>query len=317
MNDEQSYQARRYRMRICVESLRLLSVLICCTLIGCPRNAGNRIGHYRQGGSYSGGGPAISPDGTFVLFSSPRTGNGDIYRVNFNGTNVLRLTNDVACECDAECSPDGASIAYIREGKGQSQIWIMNADGTGQRQLTSSRGDKGGPKFSPDGSKIVFYRTEPVLENKIGVFRAWELYSVEINTGMETRLTDNQVKDLCPTYSPDGNSLAFTRDDQISTMSLDGTHFQRLGAGWQPVFSPDGKQIAASVGTFSRQIDIINIDGSERRTIYSKNTRVSHPVFMPDGLAILFMEEPKATGVGNIIFAPLDGADVKVVYHTF
>ncbi len=304
-------------MRTCVVSVRFVSVLICCTLTGCPRTAGKRVDHYRQGGSYSGGGPAVSPDGTFVLFSSPRTGNGDLYRVNIDGTNVIRLTNDVACECDAECSPDGASIAYIREGNRQSEIWIMNADGTGQRQLTSSRGEKGGPKFSSDGLKIVFYRAESVLESKIGVFKALELYLVEIKTGLETRLTDNQIKDLYPTYSPDGKCLAFTRDDQISTMNWDGTSLRRLGSGWQPAFSPDGNQIVASAGTFSRQIDIMNMDGSERRAIYSRNTRVSHPVFMPDGSAILFLEEPKATGVGNIIFVPLDGTDVKIVYHTF
>lgn len=302
---------------ICASLRRIVLTLTCCSLIGCSQGTGSRIAHYRGGGSYSGSGPSVSPDGMYVLFSSPRTGNGDIYRVNIDGLNVTQLTSNVAFECDAECSPDGKSIAYIREGNRQGDIWIMNADGTGQRQLTNSHGDKGGPRFSPDGLQIVFYRSVPALETRVGIFGSWELYSVDVKTGLETRLTDNRVKDLCPTVSPDGKSIAFTRDDQISIMSRDGTNPKRLGSGWQPAFSPDSKLIVASAGAFSRQIDVMNVDGSERRTIYSKNTRVSHPVFSSDGLAILFLEEPKATGVGNIIIIRLDGTDTKMISHTF
>ncbi len=309
--------SRLFRGRDAYVALHRIGLIGLCLVTGCGQGSGSRIAHYRGGGSYSGGGPSVSPDGKYVLFSSPRTGNGDIYRVNIDGSNAQRLTADISFECDAECSPDGQSIAFIREASGQGDVWIMNPDGTGQRQLTRSRGDKGGPKFAPDGLQIVFHRMVPDLESQIGPFGAWELYSIDVSTGLETRLTDNRVKDLFPAVAPDGKSFAFERDDQTWAMNRDGTNPRRLGFGWRPAFSPDGKQIVSMGGQYGRQIDVVNVDGSGRRTIYSKNTRVSHPVYSPDGLAILFLEEPSARGVGSIIMLRLDGTGAKLIAQTW
>ena len=57
--------------------------------------------------------------------------------------------------------------------------------------------------------------------------------------------------------------------------------------------------------TFGRQIDVIGIDGAGRKTIYSRNTTVSHPAFLPDGKGVLFLEEPKARGIGNVLMVKL------------
>lgn len=162
---------------------RIAFVAICCLLTGCPQGSGSRIAHYRGGGSSSGGGPAISPDGAYILFSAPRTGHGDIYRVNIDGSNVKQLTTDVNGEFDAECSPDGKQIMFVREGSGQADIWIRNADGAGQMRLTNRRGDQGCPKFTPSGSQMAYWRTVPGWEFPVGYARARELYSVEIKAG--------------------------------------------------------------------------------------------------------------------------------------
>src|SRR6266852_3937728 len=42
---------------------------------------GGRMERYSAGGSFIGGCPSISPDGSVIVYSSPRTGNGDIYKV--------------------------------------------------------------------------------------------------------------------------------------------------------------------------------------------------------------------------------------------
>lgn len=298
-------------------SLHRIGLIGICLVTGCGQGSGSRIAHFRAGGSYSGGGPSVSADGTYILFSSPRTGNGDIYRVNIDGSNVQRLTADANCECDAQCSPDGKSIAFIREQHGIGNVWMMNSDGTGRKPLTDSRGDQGGPQFSPDGSQIVLWRTDPTLESRVGSSRAREIFLIDVNSGLETRLTDNRFEDVFPAFAPDGKSIGFVRDDRTWIMDRDGANAKVVGSGYQPTFSPDGQQIVSMGGQYGRQIDVMNVDGSGRRTIYSKNTRVSHPVYSRDGLAVLFLEEVSPGGVGNIILLRLDGAGAKTIAQTW
>jgi Tol biopolymer transport system component len=284
-------------------------------LSGC--NDGSRLAHYREGGSYVGAGPCASPNGKTILFSSPRSGNGDLYRVDIDGGDTARLTSDPRYECDGTYAPDGKRIAFIGELNNEGSLWIMDANGTGEKKLTKGQGDEGGPSFSADGSAIVFWRTVPELRSQIGVARARELFLINVKNGVETRLTDNQVEDVYPSFSPDNMRLAFTRDGQTWICDRSGKNGKLLGSGFEPSFSPDGKQIVVVAGQYGQQIDLINIDGSNRRTIFSKNTTVSHPVFMPDGLSVLFLEQRDGRGVGFITRMSLDGADVRRISYTW
>ena len=92
--------------------------------------------HYKSGGSYPARTPSMSPDGSVIIFSSPRSGNGDIYQVNSDGSSPIRLTSDPSFETDPIFSPDGSSIAFARETNGCRHIWLMNRDGTNLKQLT-------------------------------------------------------------------------------------------------------------------------------------------------------------------------------------
>ena len=109
--------------RACIVSL----ILGMTFLQGCSQTDRSRLKHYQNGGSFFGGGPAVSPDGDFVIFASPRTGNGDLYQAKIDGTNLARLTSNEDYECDAHYSPDGSSIVFVREIKSQGDIWIMKS----------------------------------------------------------------------------------------------------------------------------------------------------------------------------------------------
>ena len=68
------------------------------------------------------------------------------------------------------------------------------------------------------------------------------------------RLTDNDARDISPTWSPDGTRIAFAseRDDnwEIYLMDADGGNQTRLtnndAVDWMPAWSPDGTRIAFS-----------------------------------------------------------------------
>jgi len=91
--------------------------------------------------------PAPSPDGTriaFMSFDREGAGNWEIYLMNGDGSNIVRLTNNSANDGLPTWSPDGSTIAFVSDRDGAWGIWAMNPDGSNQRKLF----DMGG---SPDG----------------------------------------------------------------------------------------------------------------------------------------------------------------------
>ena len=91
-------------------------------------------------------GPAWSPDGMKLAFSS----GGEIWVINANGTNELRLTTTASTDTDPAWSPDGLKIVFAKGGSG---ITVINADGSNEMPLA---GGGGGPAWSPDGTKIAY-----------------------------------------------------------------------------------------------------------------------------------------------------------------
>ena len=93
----------------------LASLLVLCA--GCLPSGEDSWGHYQGGGHYPARTPCMSPDGLVIVFSSPRTGSGDIYQIDRDGSQLVRLTNSPDFETDPLFSPDGTAIAFAREVK--------------------------------------------------------------------------------------------------------------------------------------------------------------------------------------------------------
>jgi TolB protein len=80
---------------------------------------------------------AWSPDGTKITYEGAvGAGKPDIYVMNADGTNQIRLTRHRARDENPDWSPDGMEIAFYSERTGNAQIYIMSADGTNQRRIT-------------------------------------------------------------------------------------------------------------------------------------------------------------------------------------
>ena len=85
-----------------------------------------------------------------IIFRSERSGNGDIYVMDADGTNLIRFTNDVADEGAASSSPDGTKIAFVSfVGPANDDIYVMNADGSSQLNLTNHPANDGLPSWFP------------------------------------------------------------------------------------------------------------------------------------------------------------------------
>jgi Tol biopolymer transport system component len=88
--------------------------------------------------------PSWSPDGSRIVFATNRDGNYEIYVMNADGTQPLRLTVTSASENSPAWSPDGSLIAFCSSLSGapaDTEIFGMSADGSNRRQLTSAVGN--------------------------------------------------------------------------------------------------------------------------------------------------------------------------------
>ena len=97
--------------------------------------------------------PAWSPNGSQIIFTSDRSGNNEVYRVEADGSALLRLTHSNREDITPAWWPNGKKILFVSERDRSSEIYIMNPDGTRQERISRHPGDKTWPLpvvFSPD-----------------------------------------------------------------------------------------------------------------------------------------------------------------------
>src|SRR5205807_1353061 len=179
--------------------------------------------------------PTWSPDGNKIAFVSYLDGNGEIYVVNTDGSQVTRLTNNTDADTEPAWSPDGKTIAFAVLDGAAPGVYTMAADGTNRTQLTSGATSDQSPSWSPDGHHIAFATDRYGGNLQIDVMKA--------NGTARTRLTSDKAFDTRPAWSPDGQKIAFVTDrdggSSIYLMNTDGTGQRRLVADadepdWQP-----------------------------------------------------------------------------------
>ena len=135
------------------------------------------------------GGPAWSPDGTRIAFTSLRDGqnpdgsrNREIYVMDPDGSDQIRLTDDPASDGSPAWSPDGARIVFHSDRAGNDDIYVMAADGSDVLQLTDDPEDDDFPTWSPDGTMIAFVSARDGDR---------EIYLMEADGSGQLRLSDN------------------------------------------------------------------------------------------------------------------------------
>jgi TolB protein len=88
--------------------------------------------------------PAWSPNGRYLTFMSDgRDGNMEIYRLDVNTGQVLRLTDNPSIDGLPTVSPDGRMVAFVSNRDGAWKIWYVALDGGAASVLTPLNGDLG------------------------------------------------------------------------------------------------------------------------------------------------------------------------------
>ena len=191
------------------------------------------------------------------------------------------------------------------------QICIMNADGSGIRRLTTDNNRRHYyPSLAPDGQSVLYssFREENV----------YEIYDLDLNDGSVDRLTDRIRVLNAPEVSPDGTTITFARGNprtgqmQIMVMDRNGDGVGKIPqiTGWDPTWTPDGKQILfASETEGDVQLFIMNRSGRNRRQVTNLPAIRGRSDWSPDGQSIVTYSGPAWNREAYIMNA--DGSNVR------
>jgi hypothetical protein len=116
-------------------------------------------GVYVDGASYNGGAPSESPDGRSIVFSSPRSGHGDIYQWDRTTSSLTRLTSDPRFEKSPLYFPSGEAVAFSRNQDGYNcGVYVLNLKSHRETQVTSGKFVDEPAKISADGKYMIVRR---------------------------------------------------------------------------------------------------------------------------------------------------------------
>jgi Tol biopolymer transport system component len=203
--------------------------------------------------------PSTSPEKKWVVFTSNRDSNWEIYISAVEEDNIRRVTyNTTAIDIDPVWSPVGNQIVYESNRDGNWELYLFDV-GTGvETRLTNSEGNDVNAAWSFDGEKIAYQSDREGF---------WQIYELNIATLETSLLSDGIGDDLEPQFTPNGEAIVFRsyRDGENSViykMDADGSGVIRLS-------DPAGDALNASVSPDSRLVAYqSNLDGDSDVYIY-------------------------------------------------
>ena len=115
--------------------------------------------------------PDWSNFGAIVLANDKedhRTGNFEIFKIDENGGELMRLTNRRRYDITPAWKPNGKEIAFVSQSDGNSEIYWVNYDGSVVNRLTRNAAEDLWPRWSADGRRLIF------SSNRNGKFALYE-----------------------------------------------------------------------------------------------------------------------------------------------
>lgn len=246
--------------------------------------------------------PNWTRDGRFLVYNSQ----GRIYAYQLAAGEIKEIEAGFAIDCnnDHVLSPDNTQLAvsHFTYEDALSRIYILPFEG-GTPRLVTEKGPSYLHGWSPDGKTLAY------CAERNGQY---DIYTIPVEGGPETQLTNLPGLDDGPEYSPDGKHIWFNSQRsglmQLWRMEVDGSNQQQMlneaANCWFPHLSPDGKwvvYIAYQKGDVAPgdhpanknvEIRLIPASGGESKTVaklFGGQGTLNVNSWAPDNRAIAFV----------------------------
>ena len=182
----------------------------------------------------------VSPDGRYVVFTSTRSGDLELWRYDLSTGELLQLTDGLGYDGGAFFSrdsqkivwrasrPEGEEADVYRELLAQGlvepkalDLYVADADGQDVRRVTNLPGANWAPFFHPDGERILFTSNHHTLDQGGRVF---DLFLVGVDGTGLTQVTHSGTFDAFPMFSFDGTRLVFGSNRNVARVESRDTN---------------------------------------------------------------------------------------------
>ncbi len=247
---------------------------------------------------------------TQIAFASGPAGQKDLYRMDYDGHNLRKMTADGTINTLPSWAPDGESLLFTSYKWRNPDLYRLSLRDLKAREVSTRPGMNTGGIWSPKGDKIALTLSKDGDP---------EIYLMAPDGSGLQRLTHHRGIDVSPTWSPDGRRIAFVSDrtgsPQVYLMDAAGGDVRRLtlqgSYNTSPAWSPRGDRIAFVSrvgGTF--QIFLIAPDGNHLQQLTTAGNN-EDPSWSPDGRFLAFSSS--RNGRYQIYLMNANGANQKRV----
>ncbi len=239
-----------------------------------------------------------------IAFISNRTGESELWVMDWNGENQKQLTKHNSLALAPTWSPDGKHLVFTSYLRGTPALYLLTPQEGYLKLLWDEGGVNSSASISPNGRTVAFASS---LEGNV------DIYTVPIDGGEAQRLTTARGIDTQPAWAPNGRQIAFTStrsgSPQLYLMDADGSNVRRLSFGGlfhdEATWAYDGTRLSCTTrdeGTF--QIATIDVVTTDRKVVGAPGNNES-PCFSPEGSMITF--ESDRTGDPQIYITDANG----------
>ena len=239
-----------------------------------------------------------------IAYISDRTGESEIWVMDWNGKNKKQLTKHNSLALAPSWSPDGKHLVFTSYLRGTPAIYLLTPQEGYLKLLWDKGGVNSSASVSPNGRTVAFASS---LDGNV------DIYTIPLEGGEAQRLTTARGIDTQPSWAPNGRQIAFTStrsgSPQLYMMDADGSNVRRVSFDGlfhdESTWAYDGTRIACTTrdeGNF--QIATIDAVTNDRKVIQAPGNNES-PCFSPEGSMIAF--ESDRSGKPQIYITDANG----------